>query len=56
MTRTKNDKIELLVATSNHLSDTRKMLKAMGKPLSMISKMDDAIVAINHMLQSMESK
>lgn len=56
MTRTKNDKIELLIATSDHLMNTRRMLKAMGKPMSTINKMDDAIIAINHVMQSLESK
>jgi hypothetical protein len=56
MTRPKSLKVELLLATIDNLNGTRRMLQAMGKPMSTLSKMDDAIVAINHVLQSLESK
>ena len=56
MTRSKSLNVELLLETINNLNGTRKMLKAIGKPMSTLSKMDDAIIAINHVLQSLESK
>lgn len=54
MTRTKEEKIDVLLAASAHLGATRRMLKYMGKPMSTIRKMDDAIDAINQVIKSLE--
>lgn len=56
MTRSKQDKVDLLYATLQNLIATRKMLKSMGKPMSTVSKMDDAINAIDHIIRGIETK
>lgn len=56
MTRSKSLKVVLLSTTVSNLQGTRKMFKAMGKPLSTIRKIDDAISAITQVIESLESK
>lgn len=56
MTKRKTLGAELLHVTVSNLMGTREMFKKMGKPMSSIRKMDDAIDAINQVIKTLESK
>lgn len=54
MTKRKSLKVELLKLAVDDLTGAREILKGMGKPISTIRKMDDAIDAIKQVLESLE--
>lgn len=56
MTKRKSLGAELLYVTIGNLEGAKEMFKRMGKPLSTIRKMDDAIDAITQVIESLEKK
>lgn len=55
-TAKKSIKLETMKVTMDNLSVVRRMIVDMGKPRSTIHKIDDAIVAIGHIIQALEEK
>jgi hypothetical protein len=52
----KSIRLETFKVTMDNLSVVRRMFVDMGKPRATIHKIDDAIVAIGHVIQSLEEK
>lgn len=56
MTKSKNLTTVLLETTVKNLAGVRKVFVRLGRPMSNIRKIDDAIDAINQVIKHMETK